>query len=301
MSPEDIAENPDELEIDLEEVEITPSAPAAPAPAEVAATNDNEDDDPVTSEYLQKYGKKAEKRIRKLVADRRDAEERAAAAAKELETLRADLSRYKTQSTTSQTIAFNEAEARLKAEQANAQKAVADALTEGDPDKAALAYTNLAKTINEYENLKLYAKPAAPTAEQPQPAPTPTRQQQPAPSERGAAWARANPWFFSDKFMHSAALAIDAEVQKEGFVPAYDEESYFEELDRRLREKFPEKFVKKGATPLPSAGTSGPARRKVTLSRDEMALAERMLLGLPNVETKEKAYKLYAMNKREAV
>ena len=109
-------------------------------------------------------------------------------------------------------------------------------------------------------------------------------------------WAASNEWFNNDRVMTSVALEIDKDVQGEGFDPADDD--YYEEIDRRMAEIFPNKFgqaTKEVATetPVPQE-TSTPAQvvagashtpapsssKKVKLSQEDVRLAEKWGISL---------------------
>jgi hypothetical protein len=83
----------------------------------------------------------------------------------------------------------------------------------------------------------------------------------PAQNEDFEAWREANPWFGKDKAMTAACGAIGQEVLDEG----YTGKAQIKEVDRRIREAFPEKFAKPtnpnrfGAQAVEGAGA--PARR----------------------------------------
>ncbi len=109
-------------------------------------------------------------------------------------------------------------------------------------------------------------------------------------------WAATNEWFNKDRVMTSVALEIDKDVQEEGFDPSDDD--YYEEIDRRMAEIFPNKFgqaTKEVATetPVPQE-TSTPAQvvagashtpapsssKKVKLSQEDVRLAEKWGISL---------------------
>jgi hypothetical protein len=123
-------------------------------------------------------------------------------------------------------------------------------------------------------------------------------QQQPAPQEApasGAAmeWQQNNPWFGDDEEMTSLAYGVHERlVRKEGVDPETQE--YYESIDKRMREKFPEYFgvndagssgsvVVETATRRKTSPVVAPARRnngamprKVTLTSTQVALAKRL-------------------------
>ncbi len=287
--------------------EVKRPDPEADNEADILDDPDDQDNDPEFREYLEKYGKKANKRIRKLVNARKDAEAARTQAFQRLSELEAQLETTRAASTQLQSISVKEAEGRLKAEEASARKAIEEALTEGDPSKAAEAYTRLARVVAETENLKFY-KPVErkETETAPRPQPQQVRQAQPPEATpRTKQWLRDNPWFRENQALQQAATVIHQQVVLDGYDPRDDEDSYFEELDRRISETL--QIKPKAAAPrtttlkMPSSMGSGGAGTKprVTLTREEMATAERMLLGLPGVDSKEAAYKLYAAEKHK--
>lgn len=82
----------------------------------------------------------------------------------------------------------------------------------------------------------------------------------PAQDEAFEAWHEENPWFGKDKALTAACAAIGQEVFDEG----YTGKAQIREVDRRMREAFPEKFAKP-ANPHRAAasaveGAGAPAR-----------------------------------------
>lgn len=63
---------------------------------------------------------------------------------------------------------------------------------------------------------------------------------EPAGNPDFEAWREANPWFGKDKALTAACGALGAEVAEEG----YTGKAQIKEVDRRIREAFPEKFAK---------------------------------------------------------
>ena len=118
----------------------------------------------------------------------------------------------------------------------------------------------------------------------------PPRQQVPARADPKAEdWASKNEWFGDDDAMTFAAFGIHKNlVEDEGF----DTESptYYDELDKRIREAFPHKFsggttvsVSEGRRPQQSVASatrsSNSGRKTVRLSPSEVAIANK--LGVP--------------------
>ena len=124
-----------------------------------------------------------------------------------------------------------------------------------------------------------------------------TQQQQAAPETyngyglKAYQWAASNEWFNQDQILTNAALVIDAQLKEEGFDPEEDE--YYQEIDRRLVENFPQKFGKateevvaeqprKKSTSTASQVVAGashtsasPSNKKVKLSQEDVRLAQK--------------------------
>jgi hypothetical protein len=103
------------------------------------------------------------------------------------------------------------------------------------------------------------------------------------------AWIQKNDWFLKDKEMYNSAQIIDRELVSEGYVEGSPE--YFEQVDKRMRVKHPNKFDDVAVQPKPqqkvasanrSVGKAG--KKQVKLSPSEVAMAKKL-----NVPLKEYA------------
>ena len=115
----------------------------------------------------------------------------------------------------------------------------------------------------------------------------PVQQQRAQPDPRAVAWKDKNDWFGSDKVMTAAAFALHSQLtEEEGFDPNTDE--YYTEVDKRLRQEFPQKFQRRKnrveevrslllVTQHPAVAKQG--RRSVKLSHSQVAIAKS--LGVP--------------------
>jgi hypothetical protein len=112
------------------------------------------------------------------------------------------------------------------------------------------------------------------------------RPQQPSrPDPKAEQWAEDNPWFGKDTVMTHAAWGIHRQlVQEERVDPQSDE--YYDELNRRLRETFPQKFsqsaqnsrsARSAQAVAPANRSSGvnSARRTVRLTPSQVAIAKK--------------------------
>ena len=107
------------------------------------------------------------------------------------------------------------------------------------------------------------------------------------PDPKAEEWAQKNEWFGSDEVMTYAAFGLHRKlVEDEGFDPT--EDSYYSELDRRIRAEFPQKFQtkKSGGAQVAPAGASATrttakqGRKSVKLSPSQVAMAKRLNVPL---------------------
>ena len=114
---------------------------------------------------------------------------------------------------------------------------------------------------------------------QPQPqAPVPP----PEPDAKAQAWTEKNQWFGENEAMTLTAFSIHKSlIEDEGFDPTSDE--YYQEIDKKMREEFPNKFEKKQSSSPKVAGASrgsgSKGRKSVKLNPSQVAIANK--LGVP--------------------
>ena len=118
------------------------------------------------------------------------------------------------------------------------------------------------------------------------------RQQQPEPvraDEKTLRWQAKNQWFGTDGFeeVTSFALGLHQKLVNSGMDPRSDE--YFEQIDARVKSKFPEVFggnedrPRSGDSPRKPASVVAPAtrstgKRKIELTKTQLALAQKFKL-----------------------
>ena len=105
--------------------------------------------------------------------------------------------------------------------------------------------------------------------------------------KKAEAWQRENDWFGSDDEMTSFALGLHNKLVKSGVDPQSDE--YYEKVNARVRQVFPEKFNSEETADAPTQRTSktnvvAPATRstapkKVVLTQTQVNIAKK--LGVP--------------------
>lgn len=246
---------------------------------------DNDDDE------LNQYSENVQKRIRKLTAARRQAEEEAAAAVQYIQQVQAQNEEYKKRLSTVNTGYMSEYEGRISSQETQAKRALAEAYEAGDYDKVADAQQAISQIAIEKERLRVQKNRAQAASQQQQLQQQQVQQQQqrrPQPQPRDPkldAWLVKNEWFEKDKVMRSAARAIhETLVAEEGYDPTTDD--YYAEIDRRIRREMPHKFQGdkrnvQSVTPAGSGTRSLKSGRKkqVELNAGQVRLAEK--LGVP--------------------
>ena len=265
-----------EPEIELEETEVDSVEIQEEQPEELKGINT----------------KGAEKRIRKLVAQRKEHDEQLALAIEKiryLETTLSDkdrnISDYRRQTVDSKK---EEIKRRVEA----AQMSFSRAFDEGDKDILVKSQSDLAEAQAELKLLE-YAEIMG-NRNTPK-APVQNTVERPAVNQydEGAVdWAKKNEWFGKDKIGTSIALAVDQSLKDEGFDPRDDE--FYEELDRRLSKELPSR-LRPGGDAKPTQVVAGQSRRqapsnKVRLTQEDVSLAKKW--GIP--------LERYAAEKRKA-
>jgi hypothetical protein len=265
-----------EPEIELEETEVDSVEIQEEQPEELKGINT----------------KGAEKRIRKLVAQRKERDEQLALAVEKIKYLESalsdkdkNISDYRRQSVDSKK---EEIKRRVEA----AQMSFSRAFDDGDKDNLVKAQSDLAEAQAELKmleyadimgNRNTHKAPVQNTVERP----TVTQY-----DEGAVEWAKKNEWFGKDKIGTSIALAVDQSLKDEGFDPRDDE--FYEELDRRLSKDLPSR-LRPGGDAKPTQVVAGQSRRqapsnKVRLTQEDVSLAKKW--GIP--------LERYAAEKRKA-
>tara|TARA_R100000544_G_scaffold28345_1_gene14921 strand:+ start:527 stop:1462 length:936 start_codon:yes stop_codon:yes gene_type:complete len=293
---EDIREN-EELEsntsIELEEDQDDNAVEVSSDDDEKTQTNVREKSS--GDDELENYSDSVQRRINQLTAKRKQASEEAQAAvqyAQQMQQENADMR----QRLERMNVGYNsEAEGRLKAQEAQAKKAMAEAYEAGDYEKVANAQQAISKiTIAQervrVQKVKMERQQQAAQAQQAQQQSAPPQQQ--APQQQAVSdpklekWLSKNQWFGSDRLMTRAAQAIHEQlVLEEDFNPTSDD--YYKEIDSRMRKEMPNKFQGKRSnaqtvTPASGNGRSVKSGRKkaVELTPGQVAFAKKMRIPL---------------------
>tara|TARA_R110000823_G_scaffold285603_1_gene404024 strand:+ start:657 stop:1631 length:975 start_codon:yes stop_codon:yes gene_type:complete len=300
--------NLEELEIEIDEegqIETSSEEPKAPEP-ETPDTDIEEEDDEAedtaedsteniteeeVSEDKKLYGKRAEKRIKRLVKQRKELEERLTALEEEKVKFTKERSELVGRSADSELAAVVQYGDRLKAQEREVLSSLRSAKEAGDVDKEIDATDKLASIKAEALVVKQYEERAKNASSQ-KVSVEETVEEKPqavAPDRKAVNWQKRNSWFGgsnqSEKIMTQAAMIVHKELIDEGIYPDSDPDEYYNELDSRVRSEFPDKFkqsssAKKVQVVGGGTRTSPSGKQKVTLSKSEVETANKLGVSL---------------------
>jgi len=266
----------------IEEInEEIKKAQAEPEEFQIEITDDPQEEvDDIVEEESKKddpeYGEKVQKRIQKLVAQRREAEVQSRQIQEQNAQLAARLERLEKGSQQSSENAFNQRYAQTK-------EALKKAIEEGDTDaqldfSEQIADYRAAMRVSEMQkNQRVQQETASPTVGRAQQA-----AQNPAP-QKAMQWWEKNNWFNGQGYERetAAARAIDVQLDIEGFDK--DSDDYYDQLNNRLHNVFPELVSKtspskpriKSRSPVaPSTGGSPNYKgNRVRLTKQQLSAA----------------------------
>lgn len=195
----------------------------------------------------------------------------------------------KNSSQNNQKVLLEQAKTVAAKELEDAKRKYKAAYESGDGDAVTAAQDELVSAKLKVERINNFRPKAL------QPTETPVQQaqvpQNPASGavyrdEKAEAWKDRNRWFNKDREMTGFALAVHERlVEEEGIDPRSD--TYYERIDARMREKFPEKFQDSGnggnekprRSSVVSPATRSTAPKKVVLTPSAVSIAKR--LGIP--------------------
>ena len=243
---------------------------------------------------VEDYGKKVQSRIDKLTKKLRESERREAAAIEYAQGVQGDATKLRNKARRLDAGYVGEFATRVEAETNEAKKALKAAVELGDSDAQVEAQQKLARlaieservksTQAQRERLKKEMEARGVNPNQPQMPQQPQYPQQPPPppppDPRAESWAEKNKWFGEDEPMTLTSFSIHRKLMEEGFDPKSN--SYYSEVDKRMRDTFPHKF--ESSTPTQSVAAvnrGGPTRRKGTVRLTPSQVAISKKLGVP--------------------
>jgi hypothetical protein len=281
------ASDKDDLEIEV--VDDTPKADRNRKVSEPPAD--------VTEEELGEYSEKVRTRIKhfsKGYHDERRAKEQATREKNELESYAKQLieenNKLKGTVGKNQTAMLEQAKKATEKELETAKKAYKEAYDAGDSDGVLAAQETLTSVKIRADKLENFKVP--PLQEENT---TVEQKKEPAPAmdERTKQWADTNTWFGTDDEMTSLALGLHTKLVKEKGQGYARTEEYYETIDTRMRQLFPNYFGEekpeaekpkeveksKRSPDVVAPATRSTAPKKVTLSQTQVNIAKR--LGVP--------------------
>ena len=265
----EINEAIDEVKSKNENVEIEVTE-EAPAPKEDKEAKQKAED--------AEYGAKVKRRIKKLIAEKHEAESEALNLKKQLDTLSQRMQKIEDVNTKQGQNAVQEHYDLTK-------QALAKAIEEGDTDAQVkfneeLVDIKTALALQKIENQKK-RETASPTVGKAN-----YIQQNPTPA-LATEWWKKNDWFNAKGFEQETAMAraIDVQLDIEGFDKNAPE--YYQELNSRLQKRFPELISEDEVTKskprtnsrqavAPTTGGSGYRGNRLKVTKDELAMAREL-------------------------
>ena len=275
-----MAEEKDQIELDLGDEAEVEVAEAEQPEEQVAATEEDNFD---------KAENATQKRIDRLTKKMREAERREQEALKYAQGVQAEAQQLKQRMDSLDSSYVQEYSSRVETQMATAEQNLARAIEVGDTNgviEAQRQITKLAIENDRAQQAKVQQERYAQQAKAQQEAQVhqPMPQQQPRrPDPKAEQWAQRNEWFGSDEAMTYAAFGVHKKlVEDEGFDPQSDD--YYTELDRRMQGEFPHKL--NGGSKRPAQTVASVSRssgrssgKKVRLTPSQVAIAKK--LGVP--------------------
>ena len=247
-----------------------------------------------SSEEVDDYGKKVQSRIDKLTKRAREAERREQAAVQYAQGVQRDAQEIRQRAQQIDSGYVAEYGDRVESQITNAKKELKEAMDLGDTEKQVEAQTKLSRLSIEEERaashkaqrerLKQEMEARGVDPRQPQMPQQPYPQQRPAPrppDPKAEDWANKNEWFGQDEPMTLTSFSIHRKLVEEGFDTTSD--SYYSEIDKRMKDTFPHRFDKVSPTQSVSSvnRSASPGRRKSTVRLTPSQVAISKKLGVP--------------------
>lgn len=247
------------------------------------SSNENE-----PSEDLENYSDNVKKRINQLTAKRKQALEEAEAAYTYAQQVQQQNEDMKKRLSDLDKGYINEYGTRVESQEASVKKVMQEAYDSGDMAKVADAQSALSQLAIEKERLRVQKARSEKNEQEVQAQPeSPVQRRQPVQEQdldpKLKKWMSQNSWFGQNMVMSKGAEAIHEQlVGQEDFDPSSDE--YYQEIDKRMREHFPQKFQEQrnnaqSVTPASSgrsATKNGRKKTTVQLNQGQVQFCKKM-------------------------
>ena len=241
---------------------------------------------------MEDYGEGVQKRIAKLTKKMREAErqkDEAVSYARRVIRERDEIGRQASDLDQGYT---TEMEGRIKSSLAAAQAKLSTSRETDDKKAEVEALTAISQLgyeqakLAEMKSRQQMEETAKETSRKQGPAAQYPTQQTPPPDAKAEDWAEKNEWFGKNNAMTYTAFDLHRKLtEEEGFDPKSD--SYYEEIDKRIKLEFPHKFgkveqqISKPTQNVASATRSSKTSRKtVKLTSSQVAIAKKLNVPL---------------------
>ena len=300
---EELVDEGEVVEVDLPEEKTSGKIADVVTPdesdeeADKAIEDVSQEPEEKSAEELEDYSEKVKKRIGNLTRKLREAERGQESAYEYAKRIAEENQQLKTRSSALDKSYLQEAESRLKSQKAQALAALKNAHEVADYEKVAKAQEVLGKIAieeNKVSDSKVVIQQQEELQENyqnyyPNQAFQNQTQQTVVPELVGKdkEWVENNEWFGQDEVMTMGAMAINKQLTEEGF--DLGSEEYYSEVDKRIREEFPQKFDESSVKSKPQqkvasagrvAGNAASNKRQVKLSPSEVQMAKRLNVPL---------------------
>ena len=248
-----------------------------------------------SSDEMDDYGNKVQSRIDKLTKRLREAERREQAAVQYAQGVQKEAQTQAIRSNQLDTGYVTEFADRVEAQMTQAKNELKQAMDLGDVDKQVEAQAKISRLSIEEERAashkaqrerlqqEMQAQGIDPNQPQMPQQPMPRQPALPRqPDPKAKDWAEKNEWFGTDEPMTLTSFSIHRKLMEEGFDPQSD--SYYNEVDKRMRDTFPHKFEQQvsPSQTVASANRAAPGKARkgsVRLTPSQVAIAKK--LGVP--------------------
>ena len=274
------------LDVTLEEEntkKVEPENTETPT-VEVQEAQETVEETKTVDDETKEYSASVKKRIDKLTKRLREAERREEAAISYAQGVQKESREIKQKYETLDKNYIDEFGSRVENQLDLAKNKLKNAIANRDVEGQIEANQEIAKLTIDSERIK-YSKQIQENDAKSEDKKTEEKPYEPTPKAdpKAVEWAEKNTWFGEDEVMTEAARAIHKNlVLTERVDPKSD--LYYDQLDKRLREYFPNKFSQGGSTettkvaqPVASATrTQKQGRRIVRLSPSQVAMAKKL-------------------------
>ena len=248
---------------------------------------------------LQDSRRDYQKRIDKLVFQKKEAERREKAALDFAQGLQKKFDTNLRKLNTTDEQYLKELDARVDAQREQVKVALQQAIEKQDASKMMEANDKLTQLAvekekarleiaNREEKKKLAEENKQQKNVQADTSNSGTSESMPQITPKAKKWAEENSWFGTDEVMTNAAITIHNNISQEGI--EVDSDEYYNEVNSRLSKYFPDSFdaakdepkkeTTKPVQTVASAGRSQQGRRTVKLTKSQVAIAKRLNVPL---------------------